>query len=123
MTEAHPLWIADHDRETASNGPTTTGRDGLEAEAELLDAYSRTVVGVVESVGPAVISIGVEERGGGSGFVITPDGYAVTNSHVVRGAGRLEVSFEDGTRRPADVVGDDQKDVRPLLRRRCASMK
>src|SRR5262245_9245047 len=62
-------------------------------DVELLDAYSRAVVNVVQTVSPAVVSLSGhrnEHRGGsGSGFVITPDGYAVSNSHVVGGRDRL----------------------------------
>jgi S1-C subfamily serine protease len=53
----------------------------------LLDAYSRAVIGVVDSAGPAVVSLEVHQRGpagAGSGFVVTPDGYVMTNSHVVQ---------------------------------------
>jgi S1-C subfamily serine protease len=84
-------------------------------EAEVLDAYSRAVVAVVEVVGPAVISIAVAPRAGagqrpvsaGSGIVITPDGYALTNSHVVRDAGRLQVTLTDGRTLGVAVIGDD----------------
>jgi S1-C subfamily serine protease len=76
----------------------------------LVDAYSRTVVSAVDKIGPSVINIEVRQgqrRGGGSGFVLTADGLAVTNSHVVSGADRIEVAFADGTRRSATLVGED----------------
>jgi S1-C subfamily serine protease len=84
----------------------------------LLDSYSRTVTGVVDKVGPAVVNIRVhhagrqrrpssEGGGTGSGFVIAPDGYIMTNSHVVRDASRLEVTLADGQIFSATLVGDD----------------
>jgi S1-C subfamily serine protease len=93
-------------------GPRATVRD-----AELLDAYSRAVVGVVERTGPAVVSISIgaakraeefEPAGAGSGFVVAPDGYVVTNSHVVQGVPRIEVTFMNGDRRKASLVGLDE---------------
>src|SRR5271165_6554379 len=78
-------------------------------DAELLDAYSRTVTDVVEQVAPSIASIQVERadgRGGsGSGFVFTPDGYLLTNSHVADGARHISVSFASGTRQEANLVG------------------
>ncbi|NIM65422.1 MAG: trypsin-like serine protease [Candidatus Latescibacteria bacterium] len=85
-------------------------------EDDLLDAYSRAVVGVVESVGPAVVSIGIRlsgqssrsrQDGAGSGVVIAPDGYVLTNSHVVENAGALSVSLTDGSKYTGRVVGTD----------------
>jgi S1-C subfamily serine protease len=79
--------------------------------AELLDAYSNAVIRVVERVGPAVVSIRRSTArgpaGAGSGVVFTPDGYVVTNAHVVDGAVELELGFTDGSTSPARLVGVD----------------
>ncbi|MFL6650153.1 MAG: S1C family serine protease [Sulfurifustaceae bacterium] len=84
------------------------------ADRDLLDAYSRAVIDVVERVGPAVVNIAVrratprgDQSGAGSGVVIAPDGYILTNSHVVHGAAQLSVGFTDGSTRSASVVGTD----------------
>ena len=72
--------------------PPSAPRPAAPADADLLDAYSQAVIGVVQKVGPAVVSVtGRRASGGGmgSGFLITPDGYALTNSHVVHGRDRL----------------------------------
>ena len=79
-------------------------------DAELLDAYSETVASTVARSQDAVVFIAVQGRqqsGSGSGFIFTPDGYVLTNSHVVHGATALEVSRPDGTRSEAQLVGDD----------------
>jgi S1-C subfamily serine protease len=83
-------------------------------ETELLDAYSQAVVRAVEQVGPSVVTIelgrGGDRRGlggQGSGFVIAPDGLILTNSHVVHNAKSIHVSFPDGRRLPADLIGED----------------
>lgn len=77
----------------------------------LLDAYSESVAGVVERAGPAVIHLevagGNSPGGSGSGFFISPDGYALTNSHVVHGSREIRVALADGRRVAAEQIGDD----------------
>jgi S1-C subfamily serine protease len=90
------------------------------ADVHLLDAYSRAVIGVVDAVSPAVVSITTpaNERpgGSGSGFIISPDGLAITNSHVVGGRARVVAESNDGDRLAADVLGDDPSTDVALLR-------
>lgn len=76
------------------------------SDEEILDAYSHAVTSVVDKVGPAVTGVSVG-RGSGSGVLFAPDGYLLTNSHVVRGARRAEVSLPDGSSFRGDVVGED----------------
>jgi S1-C subfamily serine protease len=76
-------------------------------DAELLDAYSRAVVGAVDVVAPAVVRIERDAASAGSGFLFTPDGMILTNSHVVHGARRLEATLMDGTQYAAQLVGED----------------
>ena len=82
-------------------------------DAAVLDAYSEAVVSVVDSVGPTVVGVRTKRPGGGrgegagSGVILASDGYILTNSHVVHGAGELEVSLTDGRRLPASLTGED----------------
>ncbi len=85
-------------------------------DVELLDAYSRAVIKVVEAVGPAVVSVSVgmksrgsetEQIGSGSGVLIAPDGYILTNDHVVHNAQQLSATLTSGTTLPATIVGVD----------------
>lgn len=87
------------------------------SDVDLLDAYSRAVTTVVEAVGPAVVSIsvgresadgnGMEPMGAGSGILLTPDGYVLTNHHVVRETNRMRLTLTDGARLGAVPVGMD----------------
>lgn len=92
------------------------------AELAALDAYSRTVIGVVDQVGPAVVSVVVEgargRAGEGSGVLVTPDGYLLTNEHVVRRAGQVRVNFIDGHSATAEVHGTDVATDLAVLRAR-----
>jgi S1-C subfamily serine protease len=73
---------------------------------ELLDAYSTAVVRAVDTIGPAVVRV-ERERGGGSGVIFTPDGFLLTNSHVVHGTDHTKVTLPDGHSTRADLVGED----------------
>ncbi len=88
----------------------------MENTGTLLDAYSQAVIGVVEKTGPAVVSIsagtpswrqGFEQAAAGSGVIITPDGYVITNEHVASAGSKLSITMQDGSSYPATVIGKD----------------
>ena len=93
-----------------TDAPLTDPRSSLE-DPPLLDAYSNAVADAVQAAHPAVAHIEVGGNaaagGSGSGFFISPDGYLLTNSHVVHGARQLRATLADGRRLAADLIGDD----------------
>jgi S1-C subfamily serine protease len=113
-TDRSIRFLVTQDGVSKGNGQPTHAR--VESDEELLDAYSRAVVGVVERVGPAVVSIGVKKQarsapfgseGAGSGLIFAPDGFVLTNDHVVENASQVQVRLADGSEYAAQVVGTD----------------
>ena len=111
---------------TAQPPETLTSAPGASGDRDLLDAYSRAVIGAVDLAGPSVVHIQIEgpvpadrdraQRGSGSGVVVSPDGLILTNSHVVHGAAAITVTNQEGRVMPARLLGDDPDTDLALIR-------
>lgn len=113
--------VSDEDSRPASNPA-----DSPPGDSDLLDAYSRAVIHVVQTVAPTVISVGPLPRepqaGSGSGFICSAEGHIVTNSHVVAGRSRLRITTAEGDKLFADLIGDDPATDVALLQARASDL-
>ncbi|WP_036259253.1 S1C family serine protease [Methylocapsa aurea] len=117
MLEVFPSFILDED--DGVRAPASA--DNRVDDSSLLDAYSRSVTRVVEQVGPSVVRLDIrrgdgKRAGSGSGVIVSPDGLVLTNSHVVQGARRAEVTTLDGRSFSGRVLGDDPDTDLALVR-------
>jgi S1-C subfamily serine protease len=113
------LHLVSNENFTPTSSANLPGTD----DAALLDAYSLAVIETAEKISPSVVNIDVQHKaadparnrsrgpspltGSGSGFIFTPDGFILTNSHVVHRADRIDVALPDARRYPARLIGDD----------------
>ena len=111
LSEFEPTWVPVL---LENSGQVLPPVRGSFTDGQLLDAYSETVSGAALNVAPAVVNIQIKNpslgrrgEGGGSGFFIAPDGFILTNSHVVHGAQSIEVTLHDARTFSATLIGDD----------------
>jgi S1-C subfamily serine protease len=122
MLDALPQLILDE-----TDGEAASFRAAAESDAPLLDAYSRAVAGVADTVGPAVVRVDTRRKdarqpggGIGSGVILSPDGLILTNSHVVAGAHEIRLSDAEGRTTDARLIGEDPDTDLALVRANAA---
>jgi len=120
MLDTSQIFLLDDESPGESTG-TLPSEPSFDMDGRLLDAYSRTVTRIVEEVGPSVVRLDIRRAdgtraGSGSGVVVSPDGLILTNSHVVQGAKRAEVTTLDGRILSGRVLGDDPDTDLALVR-------
>lgn len=109
------------------NEPPVTAAPTQETDAQLLDSYSKTVSAVVNRVAPSVVNVRIKSgqrgQGSGTGFLIAPDGFILTNSHVVHGAKEIEVTLHDARVFSAQLIGSDPETDLAVIRINAADLQ
>ncbi|WP_431310732.1 S1C family serine protease [Labrys miyagiensis] len=111
MLDTSPTFVLNDEPASQASESLAPLSLGTPDDAQLLDAYSNTVIGVIDRVGQAVVKLDIRKggkpAGSGSGVILSPDGLVLTNSHVAQGTPRVSVQTQDGHHFDARLIGDD----------------